>query len=303
MALQTKLVQKLSQSLMMTPQLQQAIKLLQLGRLEYIEAIQQELLENPVLEEMRDEADDEPIPVAESQGEDQSGSGEELQTVTGLEPQDSPVDWERYLENIQDHRGSAAPKAGEDDRPSLEATLTKEISFREHLLSQIRISDIDPTDRQIIVNILGNIDRNGFLGSTYEEIAEQSAASPEDVSRVVKEILRDLDPSGAFARNLGECLLFQLEDLGLEKSLASQIVHHHLTKLERRRYDLIAKEEGVPIEDVHRAVQTILSLEPRPGRQFADDETRYITPDIYVYKVGGEWVISLNEDGLPKLRV
>jgi RNA polymerase sigma-54 factor len=305
MALQTKLVQKLSQSLMMTPQLQQAIKLLQLGRLEYIDAIQQELLENPVLEEVREEdgADDEPLP-KEAESNDTESSSSELETVTGLEPQDSPVDWERYLENIQDYSGSSSPNnLPADDRPSFEATLTKELTFREHLLSQIRMSDIDDCDRPIIVNILGNIDRNGFLAISYEEIADLSGRKPEDVARVIREILRDLDPPGAFARNLGECLLFQLEEIGLENSLAAKIVDIHLTKLERRRYDLIAKEEGVAEEEVHDAVRTILSLEPRPGRQFADEETRYVVPDIYVYKVGGEWVISLNEDGLPRLRV
>ncbi|MCB0328721.1 MAG: RNA polymerase factor sigma-54 [Bdellovibrionales bacterium] len=306
MALQTKLVQKLSQSLMMTPQLQQAIKLLQLGRLEYIEAIQQELLENPVLEEVRDEdgADDEPHP-SETQILESEASPEDLHPVTGLEPQDSPVDWDRYLENIQDHYGVSTPKSnsGDEERPSIEATLSKELTFREHLLSQIRMTDIEPSDRPIIVNILGNIDRNGFLGLTYEELAEMSKCDPQDVGRVIREVLRDLDPPGAFARNLGECLLFQLEEQGLENSLAAKIVDRHLSKLERRRYDLIAKEEGVNIEEVHQAVKIITSLEPRPGRNFADEETRYVTPDIYVYKVGGEWVISLNEDGLPRLRV
>ncbi|MGA1192693.1 MAG: RNA polymerase factor sigma-54 [Bdellovibrionota bacterium] len=306
MALQAKLVQKLSQSLMMTPQLQQAIKLLQLGRLEYIDAIQQELLENPVLEEMREEdgADDEPLPREATSGDSDESSGE-LHTVTGLEPQDSPVDWEQYLENLQDYSSSPSTSSSSSDKehPSLEATISKEMTFREFLLSQIRMSDVEDSDRMIIVNILGNIDQNGFLTLSYEELAELSHCGTEEISRVVNEILRDLEPAGAFARNLGECLLFQLEDQGLENSIAARMVTRHLDKLERRRYDLIAKEEGVDLEDVHAGVKVILSLEPRPGRQFVDEETRYVVPDIYVYSVGGEWVISLNEDGLPKLRV
>jgi len=306
MALQAKLVQKMSQSLMMTPQLQQAIKLLQLGRLEYIDAIQQELLENPVLEEIREEdgADDEPLP-REATSSDVDDTSGELHTVTGLEPQDSPVDWERYLENLGDYSSSAGTRevSGDKDQPSLEATLSKEMTFREFLLSQIRMSDVQQEDKEIIINILGNIDPNGFLTLTYEEIAELSHSTPEQVHSVIRETLRDLEPAGAFARNLGECLLFQLEDLGLEESLAAKMVDRHLDKLERRRYDLIAKEEGVELSEVHAAVKVILALEPRPGRQFAEEETRYVVPDIYVYSVGGEWVISLNEDGLPKLRV
>ena len=155
MALQTKLVQKLSQSLLMTPQLQQAIKLLQLGRLEYIEAIQQELLENPVLEEVKEEDPDAPVPIEETtivESEEVLGAAE---TTTNPENQESPVDWERYLENITDHSGVSSPKGSGDseERPSVEATLTRPMTLREHLISQLRMSEIADEDRSIIIAV------------------------------------------------------------------------------------------------------------------------------------------------------
>ncbi|MCB0352756.1 MAG: RNA polymerase factor sigma-54 [Bdellovibrionales bacterium] len=306
MALEAKLVQKLSQSLLMTPQLQQAIKLLQLGRLEYIEAIQQELLENPVLEELKEE---EGSREGESQ-EERNGNRNEKETQDSLKSANessadqSPVAWEDYLESFQDYRGAASPKglSDFDDRPSVENTLTKGETLREYLVSQIRMAELEPNDQTVVVNVLGNLDRNGLLCCSYEEIAEEARTTVDHVAQVVGS-LSELDPPGVFARNVGECLLFQLEALGKGESLEARIVIHHLDKLERRKYDAIAKEEGVTVEQVYEAVKAIQTLEPRPGRQFADEETRYITPDIYVYKVGGEYVISLNEDGMPRLRV
>ncbi|MCB0334054.1 MAG: RNA polymerase factor sigma-54, partial [Bdellovibrionales bacterium] len=309
MALEAKLVQKLSQSLLMTPQLQQAIKLLQLGRLEYIEAIQQELLENPVLEELReDDSDSRPAPDQEvSPRSDESPSSEKQESESaGLsqDTNDSPVDWESYLENFTDYSGASSPKGIVDhsERPSLEATLTKEQTLREYLVSQLRMSDVEEGDYIIAITVLGNLDRNGYLCCEYEEIAEQTGKSLEDVDRVVS-LMRELDPPGVCARNLGECLLFQLDLMGKADGLEARIVSRHLDKLEKRKYEAIAKEEDVAVEKVYEAVKAIQSLEPRPGRPFADEDTRYITPDIYVYKDGGEYIISLNEDGMPKLRV
>lgn len=307
MALEAKLVQKLSQSLLMTPQLQQAIKLLQLGRLEYIEAIQQELLENPILEELKEE---DPESRRDAPSEDSSDSSDETKIETldkdpkDLKQNDSPVDWEDYLERFTDSRGMSTPKGFIDfeDRQPIEANLTRPETLREHLADQLRMAETEEGDHPIILQILGNIDKNGYLECSYEELAELSGSTVDDVTRVVQ-LFRELDPPGVCARNLGECLLAQLEAMGRGESLAARIIDKHLELLERRKYDSIAKEESVEVEEVYDAVKSIRLLEPRPGRPFADDDTRYITPDIYVYKVGGEYVISLNEEGLPKLRV
>jgi len=319
MGLETKLVQKLSQSLLMTPQLQQAIKLLQLGRQEYLEAIEKELMENPLLEEAKETGPtisgiEHPVPQAENRPSElyDSSAGEEVNknsTETTLEakPADDTrqsTEWEDYLENFSDFRGSATPKGLVDyeDRPSAEATLSKGQSLCEHLLAQIRLTDLSEKDEEIALHIVGNLDKNGYLCATLEEIAQVCCCRESDVARVI-EFIQSLDPPGVGARDLRECLIIQLDNQGRGASLEARIVQKHLDKLERRRYDLIAKAEQVAIEEVYKAVSAIKKLEPRPGRSFADEATRYIVPDIYVYKVGGEYVISLNEDGLPKLRV
>lgn len=308
MALQTKLVQKLSQSLLMTPQLQQAIKLLQLGRLEYKEAIEKELLENPVLEEVKEVEDDGGGTKATRENDSikemsPGDSSAEAETPSEAAP-DAKVDWEDYLESFIDSRGSATPKGlvDHEDRPSLEATLTKGESLVDHVVAQLRHADIDKGDEEIAAHIVGNLDKDGYLCATFEELAAECGVTPEEAERVVRSI-QQLDPPGIAARDLAECLLIQLDQMGLENALESRIVRNHLDKLENRKYEQIAKAENVAVDDVYKAITTIQQLEPRPGRPFADDTIRYIVPDIYVYKVGGEYVISLNEDGLPRLRV
>ncbi len=315
MALETRLLQKLSQNLLMTPQLQQAIKLLQLGRLEYLEAIQKELLENPLLEEMKEDGaansqeansqQTETVPTSlanETPASDSEGSSSgESDSSEGSEVK---VDWENYLDNFSDYSGSATPKGLVDyeDRPQYDASLTRGESLVEHLLAQLRLADIPEEQKEICINIVGNLDKNGYLCASHEEIAEDCQCSIEEIEKAL-EVIRQFDPPGVAARDLGECLSIQLDLLGLEDSLATRIVQNYLDKLEKRRYDLIAKAEHVEIEEVYKAVNTIRKLEPHPGRPFAEDATRYVIPDIYVYKVGNEYVITLNEDGLPRLRI
>ena len=303
MALETRLVQKLSQNLLMTPQLQQAIKLLQLGRLEYIEAIEKELMDNPVLEEIREELD-EHRKGKEEAGSDPSKPEKESENQLSSQKDENPMDWERYLENYGDYRGSTVPKGTFDfsDRPSVEATLTKAESLVDHIAEQLRMLEIEEGDQDIIMNIIGNLDHNGYLCCPIELLAEQCGCSEDHINRVRK-MIADLDPPGLGAVDLRECLLIQLEHSGLSDSLEARIVDKYLDKLERRKYDQIAKLEEVAVEEVYAAVTAIQQLEPRPGRSFGEDDTRYVIPDIYVYKVSGEWVISLNEDGMPRLRV
>lgn len=318
MGLETKLVQKLSQSLLMTPQLQQAIKLLAMGQLEFREAIEQELLENPILEESR-EPDREPLSAQDAPDHDSGsdfGNGDPSTSFDhpdssseGSAPLDqsnekSPVDWENYLEHLTDARGAATPRGliDHEDRPSLEATLTKGESLVEHVVSQLRHSEIGEHEVNIAFQILGNLNKDGYLCSSYEEIAQECECDMQDVEKVVG-LFRSFDPPGIAARDLSECLLIQLENMGLGEGLEARIVKNHLDKIEKRKYDLIAKLEQVAVEAVYKAVSAIQNLEPRPARNFSDESARYILPDIYVEKVSGEYVITLNEDGLPKLRI
>lgn len=312
MALETKLLQKLSQSLLMTPQLQQAIKLLQLGRLEYKEAIERELLENPALEEMREEGDtsnspprtaaepSEPTILSATNGE----SGNSEPTGDEFTPaQESRADWDDYLESFTDYRGSANAKGADyEDRQPPEVVATTGVSLQSHLFEQIRMSDLSSEVKPLAQYVAGNLNRDGYLDCSYEEIAEACECSVEQVADII-DSLRFFDPPGVCARDLKECLMTQLEARGYPSGLEARIVNNHLERVEKRKLESIAKEEGVPLSEVIRAVGIIRTLDPRPGRPFSDETTRYIVPDVYVQKVGGEYVITLNEDGLPKLRV
>jgi RNA polymerase sigma-54 factor len=309
MGLENKMLQKMGQSLLMTPQLQQAIKLLQLGRLEYQEAIERELLENPFLEEMPEEFEGRGSPAAPEQ------DGASPTVLSGPlpnpeEPQresnssEPRADWDDYADSFTDYQGSASIKGHSnfDDRQPPEVVSTHSETLEEHILRQVRLQDFSHTDTVIARHITGNLNRDGLIECSLEEIAEVCSCSPEDVAAVA-DILRFFDPIGCCTQTLQECLLTQLEAIGLADGLESKLVQLHLEKLEKRKYDAIAKAEGVTLEDISRALITIRSLEPRPGRQFADETVRYIVPDAYVYKIGGDFVVSLNEDGVPKLKI
>lgn len=303
MALEIKLNQKLSQSLVMTPQLQQAIKLLQLGRTEYMEVIEKELLENPVLEDLR-EAEE---PRSGSEGSEQisspSAEGDSQRQDT---QKNSEVDFASYFDLHADSYSptnySSKRSDFDEDRPSLEASVTKPEGIMSHLLWQLRTSDLPEADREIAIQIIGNLDRNGYLSATVDELAADLACDPGRIE-VVLGAVQALDPPGIAARDLRECLLIQLEQQGQGASLAARVVDKHLPKLESRRYDQIAKEESVDVQQIYEAIRLIQKLEPRPGRPFIDEAPVYITPDLYVRKIGDDWVVTLNEAGMPKLRL
>lgn len=308
MALEARLVQKLSQSLTMTPQLQQAIKLLQLGRLEYKEAIERELLENPLLEEMPgEESQSESAPT--NSLESQSNSNISNDGGNGSEDNssnDTPRDdaWDAYVENLTDSRDYATPKGliDNENRPSLESTATRGVSLQEYLLDQLRLVETTDADKRILAHIIGNLDNDGYLTCEHEELCEACGCTVDELTAAL-EVLRSFEPVGVGARNLKECLLIQLDSLGLCDKLAADIVRNHLDKLERKKFDAIAKVEGCTMQDIAGAISIIQRLEPRPGRSFSDESPRYIEPDIYVQKMNGEYVVSLNDDGVPRLRI
>jgi len=189
-----------------------------------------------------------------------------------------------------------------EERPSLENTLTRGENLAEHVLFQLRMMEISKEEQEIALQVVGNLNKDGYLCASYEEIAEDARCEVGKVEELVEKI-KYLDPPGVGSRTLGECLFVQLEQAGLSDGLAGKIVLNHLDKLERRAYEKIAKTEQVAVEEVYKAVRAIQTLEPKPGRPFGEEAPSYITPDIYVYKVGEDWVITLNEDGLPKLRI
>ena len=296
MALQLKQTLSLSQQLIMTPQLQQAIKLLQLSRLELLQTINQEMITNPMLEEQAlDEGDEEKGPEEEEQADQTIGE------VTVKENVREDVDWESYLSEY--NTGWAdSPYEEKDSAPSFENITSSKTSLYSHLLWQLNLSNLNDAHKEIGTNIIGNLNEDGYLKASVEEISESTGHTLEGVEETLH-LVQNFDPVGVAAREIRECLLIQARFQDMQGTLVEQIILDHMDKLENRKYDRIAKSLSIPLQEVLSAISIITRLEPKPVRRYNDEETIYISPDIYVFKVAGEYEIVLNEDGLPKLRI
>jgi len=260
--------------LVMTPQMQQAIKLLQLSRMELVETIQQELAENPALEE-----------TPESETEDR------IDDMSGLY---------EYLNPYEYSKGTRETEAKEFT--SFETYTASKESLTDHLLRQLLMTSPTGEEENIGSLIAGSLNRDGYLQVSVDEIAGMSKCEPQKAAQVLS-LMQTFDPPGVCARDLKECLLLQIAPLRPEDSLAGEIVANHLSDLEKKDYRSIAKVLNVSLDDVISAVNIIQSLEPRPGRQFSDEPPQYIVPEIFVSKIKNEFVISLNNSGLPHIRI
>jgi RNA polymerase sigma-54 factor len=291
MALEIKQDLRLTQQLVMTPQLQQAIKLLQLSRMELQEIITQELKENPVLEE-------------DSELEEDSGLVEEEQKeVTAEAEAPEPIkefDWDEYMEG--QGLGTYTPPRSDGDGAPWENFLTRQVTLSDYLLWQLRMSSVVPQEHEIGALIIGNIDENGYLQGSLEEVCQELSCSAKQAEAVLK-LIQSFDPAGVGARDLRECLLIQLTGLSERDPLAEQIVESCLAYCKTRDYRGLARKLKVPLAQVLAAVEVISHLDPKPGRPFSPDEVRIIIPDVFVYKVEGDYMVVLNDDGLPKLRI
>ncbi|MDG5467797.1 RNA polymerase factor sigma-54 [Deltaproteobacteria bacterium IMCC39524] len=301
MALEIRQQLKLSQQLVMTPQLQQAIKLLQLSRMELMDVVREELEENPVLEEGQ-ETPDEKTPGEEEQAAAEAQSQETTQEAEGEGDGMADIDWKTYLESYSLGGTTADSYEDDDDRPSYENLLTKKTSLADHLMWQLNLSRLENLERAIAGEIIGNLDNDGYLHVSVEELAEHAACATEVVERALSAV-QDFDPPGVASRNLQECLLKQIDLLDMSEDLVGVILSDHLEELENRRYQVIARSLQVPLEDVFGAAKFISSLDPRPGSQYGQDDVHYIVPDIFVYKISDEFVVVLNDEGLPNLRI
>jgi len=303
MALDLRLQVKLSQQLVMTPQLQQAIKLLQLSRMELVDVVTQELSENPLLEEGAEGKDEPGEPIAEESGTEVAVEPSPEQEVQGEAEGMNDIDWQTYLEGYS-LSSSDSRDAYEDseERPSYESLLTKRTSLTDHLMWQLGLSSIREQERVAAAEIIGNLDEAGYLQATPDEMARTSGLALEVIESALKKV-RQFDPAGVAARNLQECLLLQLERLDLQDSLAAIILRDFISELEGRKYPVIAKALKISMDDVLIAAKMISGLDPRPGRAYSEEEVHYIVPDIFVHKVGDEYVVTLNDEGLPNLRI
>jgi RNA polymerase sigma-54 factor len=301
MALELRQQLKLTQQLIMTPQLQMAIKLLQLSRLELVDTIRRELEENPALEEVAEGTGEEPLSESLEATEMPLSEVPPNPDVPAETKSREEFDWSGFLDDFS--TPSRVPVETEDrEAPKYEAFITRKESLNDHLLWQFLMTKPSREDEEIASLIIGNLNKDGYLQVSVEEIAAAAAAPPEKVAAVLA-LLQTFDPIGVCARDLRECLLIQARYLGFEHSIITAILTDHLANLEKKNYKAICKALKINLEEVVSAVAIIKAMEPRPGRQFSDDTPQYIIPDIYVYKMENEFVIVLNDDGMPKLRV
>lgn len=312
---------KMSQQLVMTPQLQQAIKLLQLSRLELVDLIRTEINENPLLDEGPEEEEraDGASP-AEAKLEELAPpvkEAEKAEEVKGEEGSNE-IDWDQYLDHyqLQGHTAPSNKNMGDEDLPGFEATLTRKGDLGDHLIWQMRLSAFTPEEEQVAMLIIGNLDPDGYFRMPAVEgelddsavrdplmrVAFEAGVGIEFAESVLKKV-QGLDPPGVAARDLRECLLLQAHHLNADLPEVVAIVDRHLKHLESKNYAAIARDLKLPIDQVVKAVKVIASFEPKPGRAYTSEEAQYITPDVTVQKVGDRYVTLLNDDGLSKLRI
>jgi RNA polymerase sigma-54 factor len=282
----------------MTPQLQQAIKLLQLSRLELAGMIEQELEENPALEESVQE-----ITQAEAREIEQETEtkDEGLKEVTIEENLSQETDWESYI-NEYNSTGRVHTERDFREAPNYEAFTSAKKTLEDHLQWQLLMNSPTLEQEQIGSMIIGSLNIDGYLCATVEEIAESGPFEIKAVEEMLK-TLQGFDPPGVCARDLRETLLIQLSLLGIKDPVLEKIITGHIKNLENKNYKKIAKDLGISIDHVISAVNVIKGLEPKPGREYSGEEPQYIIPDIYVYREGDDFKIVMNDDGLPRLRI
>ncbi|TSA52727.1 MAG: RNA polymerase sigma-54 factor, partial [Planctomycetaceae bacterium] len=297
MAFELKQSLKLTQQLIMTPQLQQAIKLLQLSRMELVDMVNQEMEENPLLEEgtTDDRFDSEAAPEI-----DEIKAIERTEEITGEGDGKEDFDWDNYLEDYGSTGGIYNWE--EASAPSWDNTLTKTTSLTDHLMWQLNLSYLSDSEKQVGRQIIGNLDVNGYLTASLGGISERESVDISFTEEVLKKI-QGFDPPGIAARDLKECLLIQADLLDVSNPLIEVIIKEHLHDLETKNYANIAKKLKVQFSDVLQAVPVISNMNPKPGLPYNEERSQHIIPDVFVFKMGDDYSIALNDDGLPRLRI
>jgi len=303
MALEIRQSLKLTQQPIMTPQLQQAIKLLQLSRMELMDLVRQEQEENPILEEIAEPTTEiEPLDTNYETLTSTTPSSEGKEEREAREKREEEISLPDMEWREEGHSWGGRESEEDDGRPTFENFLTKKTTLADHLLWQLRLNHFTEDERLIGELVIGNLNEDGLLQVSLEEIAAQGGADLATVQNTIQKI-QAFDPPGVAARDLRECLLIQAQQIYPREDVVQRIICDHLGQLAKRNYQAVAKELDAPLEEVVRATRLISELDPRPGRRFSDENIPYITPDVYVFKMGDDYVVMLNEDGLPKLRI
>jgi RNA polymerase sigma-54 factor len=294
MAISQKLHTKLVQKLILTPSLQQAIKLLPMSTLELADLLNQEMVENPLLEE---------VPTEELQpAEQQQPEKQEAQPAVEKPDTWDDADYDYFFGDYLDDGYRSRTPSEVKELPPIENTLSSAASLSDHLLWQLAMQTEDEAVKEIGGAIIGNLDDDGYLVASVEEIAAMGEWPVGEVEKALQHV-QTFDPIGVAARDLQECLWLQIRHLGLEGTPSEKIVTEHLRLLQNHQVPEIARKLGMPIEELKEHIEIIRNLDPKPGNRYNPSQSQYVIPDVYVVKVEDQYVAMLNEEGLPQLRI
>lgn len=286
----------LGMHLRMTPQLQQAIKLLQLSRMELEQEVRRELEENPVLEEF-DSGPEEPLsPGAQAEASD----GAEVAGDAQNPQKQDEMNWEDYFDaNFKPMPNSGG---GFEEIMNYENMISTSQTLYDHLMWQMRNSGFSEDEQTLASVLIAHINDDGYFETPIDQIAAEEGIDVKELESVLPYV-QEFDPPGVGARDLVECLIIQARHLQEDTHDFVRLVQNHLRDLEKKNFAGISKAMGLDIESVAEIAKLVFAMDPKPGRAFLAPETQYVTPDVFVYKVGDEYMVSLNEDGLPRLRI
>lgn len=294
-------VQRQTQSLVLAPHLRQSLKILQVAALELRNVVQEELATNPTLEDLPPDTVSVENPTGEAQPVDESFEREEMTFAEDFAVLQK-ID-EDFREHFQQNASPGEYSAEDAERRQhLFDSLTGETSLQEYLLGQARLSDASPALLEALEYLVGSLDDRGFLTASLSDLALQSQL-PLGIIQEASTLLRSLDPPGIGATSLQDCLLLQLRLKNRTHSDAARIISECFDLLIRRRVPEIARQLGIAPDGVQDAIEEISNLDPTPGRRFREDTNHSVVPDVTVYKDDGEWIVRLNGDYVPRLRL
>jgi RNA polymerase sigma-54 factor len=294
MAIQQKLHTKLVQKLILTPSLQQAIKLLPMSTIELSDLLNQEVVENPMLEEVPTE-ELQPVEATAAEKPEAEAAAEKTDTW-------DDADYEYFFGDYLDDGYRPHTPQEVKELPPIENTLSTSSSLADHLMWQLSLQTDDDLLREIGSAIIGNLDEDGYLVASFDEIGAMGPWEPGDIARALT-LVQGFDPIGVAARDLQECLLLQVRHLGLQDTPTEKIISEHLKLLQNHQVPEIARKLGLSIDELKEYIEIVRRLDPKPGSRFNPSESHYVIPDVYVMKVEDQYVAVLNEEGLPQLRI
>lgn len=289
---------KQTQNLAMTPQLQQAIKLLTLTHLEMTNVIAEEMVENPMLEEAGGESE------VEAADENREATSDDFSEAPLMKEKDD-FDWDSYADSFNSNSSApnmATPSSDSDEMPTYENIVSKSMTLAEHLEWQLKMEALSENDWKLAHLIIGNINDDGYLEVNFEDLIAESGLKREDAFDIL-EMIQRLDPVGCGAQNLQECLLAQARIAEERSPLLERIIRDHLEDLQSKNFEKISKTLGVTSEQVKKTALLLQNFHPKPGRLVASPDTHYILPDIFVVEIGGEFVVQVNDEGIPRLKI